>query len=59
LETTNWTAGSQDYQASFDWTWGSDQTLFFQHPELTGQGTWTFRWTFPDGEVCTNQITIS
>jgi len=59
LETTNWTAGSQDYQASLDWTWGSDQTLFFQHPELTGQGTWTLRWTFPDGEVCTNQITIS
>jgi hypothetical protein len=26
---------------------------------LTGQGTWTLRWTFPDGEVCTNQIAIS
>jgi hypothetical protein len=59
LETAKWTAGSDEYEVGLDWTWGSDQTLFFQHPELTGTGPWTLRWTFPDGEVCTNPITIS
>jgi len=42
---------------TLDWTF-SDNSLFFQHPETTGQGAWTFRWNFPDGEVCSNTITV-
>jgi len=54
----NWQAGYSQYGFDFRWTW-SDGSLFFQHPEVTGQGTWTFQWKGPDGQLCNNAITIS
>jgi hypothetical protein len=55
---SNWPAGYSMYGFSFHATW-SDGTLFFQHPEITGQGTWTFQWKGPDGQLCNNAVTIS
>jgi hypothetical protein len=53
-----WQAGYSMYGFDFRATW-SDGRLFFQHPEVTGQGTWTWRWAGPDGQTCSNAITIS
>lgn len=55
---SDWRAGSTLGGFDFHWTF-SDNSLFFQHPELTGTGTWTWRWTGPDGLTCTNTTTIS
>jgi hypothetical protein len=54
----NWQAVFPYWGFDFHWTW-SDGSLFFQHPERSGQGAWTFRWTGPDGQVCSNVITVS
>lgn len=54
----NWQAGYSMYGFNFQATW-SDGTLFFQHPEITGQGAWTFQWKGPDGQLCNNAVTIS
>jgi hypothetical protein len=54
----NWQAQYQGYGYDFNWRW-SDGTLFFQHPERAGQGTWRFQWRGPDGQVCSNAITVS
>lgn len=55
---SNWQAGYSLYGFDFRATW-TDGSLFFQHPELTGQGTWTFQWKGPDGQICNNAITIT
>jgi hypothetical protein len=54
-----WTAGIPEWEKTFEWYWLSDHTWFFQHPEWSGQGTWTFRWNFPDGEVCNSSFTVN
>jgi hypothetical protein len=54
----SWSAGYGDWGFDFHWTWG-DGTLFFQHPEISGTGNWTFKWTGPDGQTCVNTITVS
>jgi hypothetical protein len=54
----NWSAQYQAWGFDFRWTW-SDGSLFFQHPEVSGQGTWTFQWRGPDGQACNNAITVS
>jgi hypothetical protein len=54
----NWQAQYQAWGFDFKWTWG-DGTLFFQHPEISGQGAWTFQWKGPDGQTCSNSIAIS
>jgi hypothetical protein len=53
-----WTAGTQLGGFDLSWTW-EDGSLFFQHPEVSGQGVWTFTWKGPDGLTCANQITVS
>ncbi|MET0939716.1 MAG: hypothetical protein ABWY51_10915 [Gaiellaceae bacterium] len=53
-----WQAGYTMYGFNFQVTW-SDGSLFFQHPEWTGQGAWTFTWKGPDGQFCSNAITVS
>ena len=53
-----WQAGDDQNAYTLDWTY-SDGSLFFQHPESTGSGTWTFTWTGPDGQTCSNQITVN
>ena len=53
----NWQAGYSMYGFTFQATL-SDGSLFFQHPEISGQGTWTFQWKGPDGQLC-NAVTIS
>jgi hypothetical protein len=56
---SNWQAGYSMYGYTFQApTWG-DGSLFFQHPEISGQGTWTFQWKGPDGQLCNNSITVS
>ena len=54
----NWQTQFQAWGFDFRWTW-TDGSLFFQHPERSGQGTWTFQWKGPDGQVCNNAITVS
>ena len=54
----SWQAQYQAWGFDFHWTW-SDGSLFFQHPELSGQGAWTFRWKGPDGQACSNVITVT
>lgn len=56
---STWQAGYSMYGFSFAAATWSDGLLFFQHPEQTGQGTWTFRWKGPDGQTCSNAITVS
>jgi hypothetical protein len=53
-----WPTTASEWEADLGWHW-SDNTLFFQHPERTGSGTWTLRWTFPDGQVCNSAFTVS
>jgi trypsin-like peptidase len=55
----NWQAGYSMYGYTFQAPAWSDGSLFFQHPEVTGQGTWTFQWKGPDGQLCNNAITIT
>lgn len=55
---SKWAAGYGLVGFSLDATW-SDGTLFFQHPEQTGQGTWTFQWKGPDGQTCSNAIVVT
>jgi hypothetical protein len=57
--TPPWAANDSSYAVDLHWSWSNDGTLFFQHPELTGQGSWTFMWTFPDGETCSAPFTVS
>jgi hypothetical protein len=54
-----WQKSYREWSAQFSWTWAADRSLFFQHPEITGQGTWTFRWSFPDGEVCSSPFSVT
>jgi hypothetical protein len=54
-----WQAGYAMVGYSFQTPTWTDGSLFFQHPERTGQGTWTFQWKGPDGQLCNNAITIS
>lgn len=53
-----WTATLNQWSVELGWLW-TDNTLFFQHPETTGSGTWTIRWSFPDREVCNSPFTVS
>jgi len=55
---TRWQAGYPMWGFDLRWTW-SDGSLFFQHPEASGQGTWTFQWKGPDGQTCNSAISIS
>jgi Trypsin-like peptidase domain len=55
----DWTSAYISWETDFGWYYRSDNSWFFQHPEITGQGTWTFRWTFPDGETCSSSFTVS
>jgi hypothetical protein len=54
----DWATTYISESADLNWTFSTDNSLFFKHPEITGQGAWTFRWNFPDGEVCTSTITV-
>jgi Trypsin-like peptidase domain len=54
----SWHAGQEMGAFDFKWAW-SDSSLFFQHPEFSGWGLWTFRWTGPDGLTCSNQIVVT
>jgi hypothetical protein len=54
----DWSTGDTEGGFNFNWTF-QDGSLFFQHPEVTGQGIWTFKWTGLDGSTCTNQVTVS
>ena len=53
-----WPTTATLWATSFNWTWTSDGSLFFQHPASTGSGTWTLRWAFPDGEVCNSSVVV-
>jgi hypothetical protein len=55
---SKWQAGFDMLGFNLNATW-SDGTLFFQHPERSGQGAWTFRWVGPDGQTCSNVLTVN
>jgi hypothetical protein len=50
---------SLTYVVSLSWSWNDDHSLFFQHPEWSGTGVWTFRWALPDGETCDSWVAIN
>jgi hypothetical protein len=54
-----WTPSDDRWETDFMWHWSDDNSLFFQHPERSGSGTWTVRWNFPDGESCSTSFTVS
>lgn len=54
-----WSTADSRWETAFDWTWNSDHSPFFAHPERSGTGSWTFTWTFPDGETCSSSFTVS
>lgn len=54
----DWQVGDDQNAYDFHWTL-TDGSLFFQHPDQTGSGAWTFSWTGPDGQTCSNQITVN
>ncbi len=54
-----WEAGYAMYGFTLRATWSDDGLLFFQHPERTGQGAWTFRWSGPGGQTCSSVVSIS
>jgi hypothetical protein len=58
-DPTDWQAWSRRSATTLHWYWNSDGSLFFQHPEWTGSGAWTFRWTLPDGETCDSVVSIN
>ena len=56
--TLDWPASEYRYADKFDWAF-TDGSLFFQKPSVTGQGTWTFHWSFPDGETCDAAFSVT
>jgi hypothetical protein len=54
----NWQTGDDQNAYTLDWTY-ADGRLFFQHPEVAGSGAWTFTWTGPDGQTCSNEIMVN
>lgn len=54
-----WSIFTRRAAIQFTWTWSGDGSLFFQHPESSGDGQWTFRWTFPDGQTCSSSFSVS
>jgi hypothetical protein len=59
LDPSNWPAHGALGHVTLLWRWNSDSSMFFQHPERSGTGAWTFHWALPDGEICDSTVNIS
>jgi hypothetical protein len=54
----DWATTYNQRAVNFHWYFGNG-ALFFQYPWLTGQGTWSFEWQFPDGQTCFTSFVMS
>ena len=54
----DWGTTFNEWSVNLNWTFGSGG-LFFQDPSLTGQGTWTIEWQFPDGQTCLSSFAVT
>lgn len=53
----DWAAGNTTYAIDFNWRF-LDNSLFFQRPDITGQGVWELHWALPDGETCVDRFGV-